>query len=464
MPVALVSFLDADRQWLKSCFGIPSFDMGRDEAFCAYTILSDEVLVVDNLAEDSRFANFLKVVGPPNVRFYAGAPLIARNGHRIGTLCILDFVPRTFDAEQKEILADLAAITVDALEMRLDGQELHQSAVALRDMVNQNHQQATAIENLRGGVIMTDPKQPDNPIVFANAGFYKLTGYDKSEVLGRNCRFIQGPKTEQQVVNEMRDFIAAEKPWYGVVTDYHKDGSPFINEVSITPVFDENNEIFSFVGVQNDVTERENARELLEERVMERTADLAHSKLEILQRLATAAEYRDDNTGKHNQRVARTCELIASGLGLSEVQVQLIYQAAPLHDVGKIAIPDNILLKPGKLTSEEFDTMKTHAALGAAILANGRSEGIQMAERIAKSHHERWDGKGYPMGSSGEAIPLEARILSVADVFDALTHERPYKAAWTAEDAVLEIEKQSGSQFDPQVVQAFLSLNHITLI
>ncbi|RYZ70737.1 MAG: hybrid sensor histidine kinase/response regulator, partial [Proteobacteria bacterium] len=283
MPVALVSFIDADRQWLKSCFGTATFEIEREEAFCAHTILSDQVLVVDNLAQDSRFANFLKVIGPPNVRFYAGAPLKARDGQLIGTLCVLDFVPRTLNVSEQEILADLAAIVVDELEMRLAGREMRDNAMDLRHLAQQNHQQAIAIENLRSGVIMTDPHLPDNPIVFANPGFYELTGYSPSEVLGRNCRFLQGPETNQGTIQEMRDAIKAQRYWYGIVLDYHKDGSKFVNEVSITPVFDENNEIYSFVGVQNDVTERENARELLEQGVAERTADLAQSKLEILQ-------------------------------------------------------------------------------------------------------------------------------------------------------------------------------------
>ncbi|RZA23523.1 MAG: HD domain-containing protein, partial [Proteobacteria bacterium] len=202
----------------------------------------------------------------------------------------------------------------------------------------------------------------------------------------------------------------------------------------------------------------------LELRVEERTVDLALSQIEILQRLARAAEYRDDDTGKHTQRVAYTSALIAHKMGLSEVQIELIQQAAPLHDVGKIAISDLILLKPGKLTPEEFDAMKTHSAAGAAMLSDGHSEVVHMAERIAGAHHERWDGKGYPNGLSGESIPLEARILAIADVFDALTHERPYKKGWPIEDAIAEIARQSGAQFDPQVVEAFLTLPHDSLI
>ena len=202
----------------------------------------------------------------------------------------------------------------------------------------------------------------------------------------------------------------------------------------------------------------------LDERVRERTAQLSESQIEVLNRLARAAEFRDDDTGQHTLRVGQTAALLAQRLGCTEEQVDLIRQAAPLHDVGKIGISDLILLKPGKLTDEEFATMKTHASIGAALLSGGNSELVQIAERIASTHHERWDGRGYPQGISGESIPIEGRILAIADVFDALTHERPYKNAWPVEEAVAEIARQSGSQFDPQVVEAFLALPHDELL
>ncbi|RYX86850.1 response regulator [bacterium] len=202
----------------------------------------------------------------------------------------------------------------------------------------------------------------------------------------------------------------------------------------------------------------------LEDRVRERTAQLAQAQVEMLDRLAQAAELRDDDTGQHTQRVARTSARLAEALCLPPHQVTLIRQAAPLHDVGKIAVSDLILLKQGKLTCEEFITMQSHAAAGAALLADGQSEAVAMAERIAGSHHERWDGKGYPNGLAGEDIPLEGRIVAVADVFDALTHQRPYKAAWPINDAVTEIKRHSGLQFDPKVVEAFMTLDYEELV
>jgi putative two-component system response regulator len=202
---------------------------------------------------------------------------------------------------------------------------------------------------------------------------------------------------------------------------------------------------------------------LLKKKVQERTHDLETAQLETLQRLALAAEYRDDDTGLHTKRVGLTAGKIAQKLNLPASQVDLILRSAPLHDVGKIGIADSILLKPGKLTEEEFATMKQHTIIGAKILSGSTSPWLQLAEEIALTHHERWDGKGYS-GLQGEAIPLSGRIVTVADVFDALTHERPYKKAWPVEAATTEIASQGGSQFDPQIVNAFLALTHHDLI
>jgi PAS domain S-box-containing protein len=196
----------------------------------------------------------------------------------------------------------------------------------------------------------------------------------------------------------------------------------------------------------------------LEKLVEERTRELDDARTETLRQLAIAAEYRDDETYQHTERVGHVASRLALGLELPAGQVTLLRQAAPLHDVGKLAIPDCILLKPGKLTDDEFEVMKTHAELGARLLSSGSSRVLQTAAVIASTHHERWDGKGYPKGLAGDAIPLVGRIVAVADVFDALTHDRPYKKAWTVDSACEEIERSAGSQFDPRVVAAFLSL------
>lgn len=196
----------------------------------------------------------------------------------------------------------------------------------------------------------------------------------------------------------------------------------------------------------------------LEIRVSERTQQLERTRLEILERLAIAAEFRDDDTGEHVHRVAYNSALLAGGLGLRPEEVELIRRSSTLHDIGKIGIPDAILLKPGKLTADEFATIKTHTVIGSQILSGSEVPLLRWTEEIARTHHERWDGSGYPNGLSGESIPIAGRIVTVADVFDALTHDRPYKRAWSVTDAVVEIESQSGRQFDPAVVAAFLNV------
>ena len=189
-----------------------------------------------------------------------------------------------------------------------------------------------------------------------------------------------------------------------------------------------------------------------------RRRDLDSLRIELLRRLALAAEYRDDNTREHTERVAALAARLGQRLGLSELAITHIRHAAPLHDVGKIAIPDSILLKPGRLSAAEFEVVKTHAEAGARVLADADSELLEVAESIARSHHERWDGTGYPDALSGPDIPLVGRLVHVADVFDVLVHERPYKDAFSVEDAAEEITGGAGSQFDPQVVEAFSDL------
>ena len=193
----------------------------------------------------------------------------------------------------------------------------------------------------------------------------------------------------------------------------------------------------------------------LEEKVRDRTAELRRTQLEILERLSHAAEWRDGETGRHIERIGRLCGWLGEALGLPPADAETLRHAAVAHDIGKIAVPDRILLKPGRLTVEEREEMERHAMIGACMLEGSESDVMQLAEAVAHTHHERWDGTGYPRGLSGEDIPLAGRICAVCDVFDALLSERPYKAAWTFDDALAEIVRQRGSHFDPSVVDAF---------
>ncbi len=183
---------------------------------------------------------------------------------------------------------------------------------------------------------------------------------------------------------------------------------------------------------------------------------------DALLRLALAGEYRDDNTWEHTQRVGVMAARLGRSFGLDDTEVDMIRAAAPLHDIGKIAVPEGILLKPDRLTEEEFEVVKTHAALGARILEESSAPLFRTAERICRTHHERWDGTGYPDGLIGEDIPLAGRLVAVADVFDILVHERPYKEEMSVEDAADELRRNAGTQFDPAVVDAFEELGTAT--
>ncbi|MCQ8818664.1 two-component system response regulator [Pseudoalteromonas agarivorans] len=184
---------------------------------------------------------------------------------------------------------------------------------------------------------------------------------------------------------------------------------------------------------------------------------LKQAHVDLVHRLGRAAEYKDTDTGEHIARMSQYSKLLALEFGMGEQQAELLRQAAPMHDVGKIGIPDAILLKPGRLTPDEFAHMKQHAAIGAQILANSSSPLLQLAHKLAIEHHEKWDGSGYPNGLKGEQISVEGRIVAIADVFDALTSKRPYKEAWGVEEALEHMQAQAGKHFDPHLINLFVN-------
>lgn len=213
--------------------------------------------------------------------------------------------------------------------------------------------------------------------------------------------------------------------------------------------------------VRNLVALRQGRRSLadraawLADEVAKATATIAAREKEAILRLSRAAEYRDPETGMHLLRMSNYTRIVSAGLGLTAAEQQLLQEAAPMHDVGKVGTPDHILLKPGRLTPEEFEVMKQHASIGYEILRDSASPLFQCAAEVALAHHEKFDGSGYPQGLVGAAIPLHGRIVAVADVFDALTSERPYKKAWALDDALKFLTDGAGSHFDPACVAAF---------
>ena len=207
---------------------------------------------------------------------------------------------------------------------------------------------------------------------------------------------------------------------------------------------------------QRDRVTRRNAE--LEEAVSKRTVELRKTQLEVIHRLAQATESRDQETGMHLERISRMCERVGLELGMTATEAETLRNASLLHDVGKIAVPDAILLQPSALSDADRDQMRLHTTVGSELLSGASSEVMRMAEEIARTHHERWDGDGYPAGLAGEVIPLPGRICAVCDVFDALLSERPYKEPWSLEDALAQLRRDRGAHFDPEVVDAFLRI------
>jgi len=265
----------------------------------------------------------------------------------------------------------------------------------------------------------------------------EMDGYEVCRQLKANCATCNIPVIFVSAMDEVTDEIKGFE--LGAVDYITKPVSPSIVKARVKThlaLFDQNR--------------------VLERKVMERTAEINETRLQIIQCLGAASEYRDEETGTHIFRMSQYSRIIALAAGLSELEADRLWQAAPMHDVGKIGIPDRILLKPGKLDADEWAIMKTHTMIGAKIIGNHPSELLTLARQVAVSHHEKWDGTGYPLGLAGEEIPLAGRIVMLADVFDALTSDRPYKRAWSDAAAIAEINATSGQHFDPKLVLAFM--------
>jgi PAS domain S-box-containing protein len=340
------------------------------------------------------------------------------------------------------------ALAVLSLTKRLNRLELKREQAAARAV-----RLAALVEAANEAIIGADQ---DGLVTTWNRAAARFYGYAEQEILGRPISILCPPERAA----EQRDLLAEVASRSASVEfdtqRLHKSGARLSVSMALSPIVDEG-ELRGFCVVTHDIQARLRAQDELEEKVRARTRDLALSRAETLQTLARAAEHRDDDTAQHTERVGAMAARLAKSLGLPAGLIDLIAHAAPLHDVGKIGIPDQILLKPGKLTAEEFDAMKQHTILGASLLAGSNSEILQLGEQIALAHHERWDGKGYPAGLAGEEIPIAARIVAVVDTFDAMTHDRPYRNASSTEEALSEIARCSTSQFDPRVVEAFMN-------
>lgn len=308
----------------------------------------------------------------------------------------------------------------------------------LRGILHDDHLILAAINGAKALEIARSTQKPD--MILLDVMMPKMDGYEVCRRLKSDSRTAHIPVIFVTGMGEVESEILALE--LGAV-DY-------ITKPIVPPVVK--------ARVKTHLALYDQNREL-EHLVQERTEELQRTRLQIIQDLGRAAEYKDNETGMHVMRMSNYARLLAKAVGMNDQAVELVFSAAPMHDVGKIGIPDNILLKPGKLNEEEWKIMKTHPAIGVEIIGEaGDSDLLNLAATVALTHHEKWNGQGYPKGLSGEDIPLEGRIVAIADVFDALTSERPYKKAWSVEDAKDLLQREAGKHFDPLLVPLFLDI------
>jgi len=290
-------------------------------------------------------------------------------------------------------------------------------------------------------VSKTDPK---GRITYTNDKFCAISGYSREELIGKPHSIVRHPDMPKSAFKNMWSTILAKKPWFGIVKNRTKDGGEYIVEVTINPILNHNGEIEEFIAIRNDVTN-----------VVKLHEDLEHTQEDLIYRMGEIGETRSQETGFHVKRVAKYSELLAQYYGLSSQEIKYLKTASPMHDIGKVGIPDAILNKPGKLTQDEWRTMKTHANIGYELFRDSDKPLLKTAAIIAYEHHEKWDGTGYPRGISGENIHIYGRITALADVFDALGSDRCYKSAWDDEKIFELLRSERGQHFDPALVDIF---------
>jgi len=283
-------------------------------------------------------------------------------------------------------------------------------------------------------------------ITYANDIFCDTSGFSCDEILAQRHNILRHPDMNQEFYGELWETILDKKTWNGTIKNLKKNGEHYITSTTVKPILDEYGEIIEFISVSHDITELFNLNE-----------EIRQTQHEMLSLLGEVGETRSQETGNHVRRVARYVELLGELSGLDDEQVQMLYSASPMHDIGKIGIPDAILLKPGKLDSAEYEVMKTHAQMGYDIMKNSHRPLLQAAAIIAHEHHEKWDGSGYPKALAGDDIHIYGRITALADVFDALSCERVYKQPWPLDKILDFIRSERGKQFDPTLVDLFLT-------
>ncbi len=283
-------------------------------------------------------------------------------------------------------------------------------------------------------------------ITYANELFCQSSGYTSEEIVSQRHRILHHPEISPEAYENLWETILGKKVWNGTLKNISKHGKTYMTDTTIKPILDEYGEIVEFISISHDVTE-----------LFELNEEIWQTQHEMLSLLGEVGETRSHETGNHVRRVAKYSQLLGELCGLGEEEIRLLYSASPMHDIGKIGIPDAVLLKPGKLDPDEYEIMKTHSAIGYDILKNSNRPLLQAAAIIAREHHEKWDGSGYPHALRGEEIHVYGRITALADVFDALSCDRVYKKAWPMERIIDFVLSERGKHFDPALVDMFMA-------
>ena len=322
--------------------------------------------------------------------------------------------------------------------------ELYQTNKKLHLYLNENELLLRQYKDAVDEGTIVSKANPKGVITYVNDKFCEISGYTKDELIGKSHNIVRSMDVSSSVFKDLWDTIKAKKTWQGVIKNKAKDGSTYVVQATIKPILDAHGNIVEFIAIRQDITE-----------VYKLQEEIIETQREMLERMGELAESRSQETGHHVKRVAEYSALLARLYGLNEEQTELLKMASPMHDIGKIAITDEILLKPGKLSDDEFEIMKTHSQKGHLLFKNSKRELLKAAAIVAHEHHERWDGKGYPQGLIGEDIHIYGRITALADVFDALGSDRVYKNAWNDEKIFKLFKEESGKQFDPKLVDIF---------
>lgn len=335
------------------------------------------------------------------------------------------------DTKERIIIANIQDIT----------QEKEKEAKIKESMILLE-QYKTAID-LTSIVSKTDIK---GKITYVNEQFCKKSKYTKEELLGQPHSIIRHENMPKSVFKNMWNIIKNKGTWTGQVENKAKDGTSYHVKAVVMPILDSKGKILEYISIRTDISA-----------LIEIEQDIMNTQKEVLFTLGELGEMRSKETGQHVSRVALYSALIATQYGLEKEEIDLIKMASPMHDIGKVAIPDEILLKPGKLTQEEMEIMRTHSQIGYDVFNKSKYKMLQIAAIISHEHHEKYDGSGYPQGLKAEEISIYGRITAIADVFDALSHDRVYKKAWSIEETLDFMIKEKNKSFDPKLVDILIA-------